>query len=194
MEVWYKAMEIKTRGKGGMKMSISTKGGDRGKTSLWSGERVAKNSSRVEAYGTIDELNSHLGEAKHYVKVERVGEIIEEIQHDLFRVGGSLATVGDFKKPIEKHHVDYITNLVYELEGEFEFKGFVVPGMTIQSAKLDIARTIARRAERRILTLADEVNISEDVKKYVNRLSDLIYLLARVEEKAEGRLKLEEWK
>jgi len=194
MEVWYKAMEIKTRGKGGMNMSISTKGGDRGKTSLWSGERIDKNSSRVEAYGTIDELNSYLGEAKHYVKVERVGKIIEEIQHDLFRVGGSLATVGDFKKPIEKHHVEHITNLVYELEREFEFKGFVVPGMTIQSAKLDVARTIARRAERRILTLADEVKISEDVKKYVNRLSDLIYLLARVEEKAEGRLKLEEWK
>lgn len=174
-------------------MSISTKGGDRGKTSLWSGERVAKNNARVEAYGTIDELNSHLGEAKHYVKQERVEEIIEGVQHDLFRVGGSLATIGEFKKSIGKPQVDHITKLVYELEKEFVFEGFVVPGMTVQSAKLDIARAVARRAERRILSLADEVEISEELKKYVNRLSDLIYLLARVEEKAEGKLKLEEW-
>jgi len=175
-------------------MSISTKSGDKGKTSLWSGERVAKNSIRVEAYGTIDELNSYLGETKHYVKLERVKEIIEEIQHDLFRVGGSLATIGEFKKTIEKQHVDRITDLVHEFEKEFEFKGFVVPGMTVQSAKLDVARTISRRAERRVLSLADTTEISEEVKKYVNRLSDLIYILARVEEKAEGKLKLEEWK
>lgn len=175
-------------------MSISTKGGDKGKTSLWSGERIAKNNARVEAYGTIDELNSHLGEAKHYVKLEKVKEIIEDIQHDLFRVGGSLATVGKFSKPIEKHHVDHITDMVHELEKEFEFKGFIVPGMTLQSAKLDIARTVARRAERRVLSLGDEAEISEEVKKYVNRLSDLIYLLARIEEKAQGKLKLEEWK
>lgn len=175
-------------------MSISTKGGDKGKTSLWSGERIAKNNARVEAYGTIDELNSHLGEAKHYVKVQKVKEIIEGIQHDLFRVGGSLATVGEFSKPIEKYHVNHITNIVYELERELEFKGFVVPGMTVQSAKLDVARAVTRRAERRILSLADEAEIGEEVKKYVNRLSDLIYLLARIEEKTEGKLKLEEWK
>lgn len=191
----YKVTEIIKYFKGGMDfMSISTKGGDKGKTSLWSGERVAKNNARVEAYGTIDELNSHLGEAKHYVKVERVKEIIEDIQHDLFRVGGSLATVGKFSKPIEKDHVDHIANLVEELEKKFEFKGFTVPGMTVQSAKLDIARAVTRRAERRILSLGDEAEISEELKKYVNRLSDLIYLLARIEEKAEGKLKLEEWK
>ncbi|MEI6857242.1 cob(I)yrinic acid a,c-diamide adenosyltransferase [Psychrilyobacter sp.] len=175
-------------------MSISTKGGDKGKTSLWSGERVAKNNARVEAYGTIDELNSHLGEAKHYVKVQKVKEIIERIQHDLFRVGGSLATVGVFSKAIEKYHVDHITNMVYELERDLEFKGFVVLGMTVQSAKLDIARAVTRRAERRILSLADEAEIGEEIKEYVNRLSDLIYLLARIEEKAEGKLKLEEWR
>lgn len=191
----YKVIEIKKYAKGGMNlMSISTKGGDKGKTSLWSGERIAKNNARVEAYGTIDELNSHLGEAKHYVKVQKVKEIIEGIQHDLFRVGGSLATVGEFSKPIEKYHVNHITNIVYELERELEFKGFVVPGMTVQSAKLDVARAVTRRAERRILSLADEAEIGEEVKKYVNRLSDLIYLLARIEEKTEGKLKLEEWK
>jgi len=175
-------------------MSISTMGGDRGETSLWSGERVAKNNARVEAYGTIDELNSHLGEAKHYVKLSRVREIIDGIQEDLFRVGGSLATVGEFKKPVERYHVGHITSLVYELEKEFEFKGFVVPGMTIQSAKLDVARSVARRAERRVLSLAAEAEVGEEVKKYVNRLSDLIYLLARIEEKAEGKIRLVEWK
>jgi len=175
-------------------MSISTKGGDKGKTSLWSGERVAKTHARVEAYGTIDELNSHLGEARHYVKLERVEKIIEEIQHDLFKVGGELASTKEFKYPITEEHVERITELVYELEKEFKFEGFVVPGMTIQSAKLDVARTIARRGERRILSLDTLVEVGAGVKKYINRLSDLIYLLARVEEKEEGMLKLEEWK
>lgn len=88
----------------------------------------------------------------------------------------------------------HITSLVYELENEFQFKGFVVPGMTLQSAKLDVARSVARRAERRVLALAAEEEVAEEIKKYVNRLSDLIYLLARVEEKAEGKIKLVEWK
>ena len=175
-------------------MSIATRGGDRGKTSLRSGERIKKNSVRVEAYGTVDELNSHLGEAKHHVKLERVKKIIEEIQHDLFRVGGELATIGEFKKSIGETQVDHITQLVYELEKDFKFEGFVVPGMTVQSAKLDIARSVARRAERRVLTLAEEEEVGEGIKKYMNRLSDLIYLLARLEEKKEGRLKLEEWR
>ncbi|WP_320046191.1 cob(I)yrinic acid a,c-diamide adenosyltransferase [uncultured Ilyobacter sp.] len=174
-------------------MSISTKTGDKGKTSLWSGERIEKSSSRVEAYGTVDELNSFIGEAKHYVKIERVKEIIVEIQDDLFKVGGSLASIGEFKYPVTGIDVDRITGYVHEFEKEISFNGFVIPGSTIQSAKLDICTTIARRCERRVVALSKDEEIDGNVKKYLNRLSDLIYIMARYEEKSEGKLLLKEW-
>ncbi|WP_319205022.1 cob(I)yrinic acid a,c-diamide adenosyltransferase [uncultured Ilyobacter sp.] len=174
-------------------MSISTKKGDKGKTSLWSGERIEKSSNRVEAYGTVDELNSFISEAKHYVKIERVKEIISEIQNDLFKVGGSLASIGAFKYPVTEEDVDRITSYVHEFEREISFNGFVIPGTTIQSAKLDICRTIARRSERRVITLSKAEEIEENVKKYLNRLSDLIYIMARHEEKSEGKLLLKKW-
>ena len=136
-------------------MSISTKTGDKGNTSLWSGERVNKSSSRVEAYGTVDELNSFIGEAKHYVKIYRIKEIISEIQDDLFKVGGSLASIGAFKYSVTEGDVERITGYVHEFEKKIPFDGFVIPGTTIQSAKLDICRTIARRSERRVISLSE---------------------------------------
>ncbi len=175
-------------------MSISTKTGDKGKTSLWSGERVHKNSLRVEAYGTVDELNSNIAEAKHLVKSERIKTIIVEIQNDLFRVAGALASVGDYIHPVTDEDVERITNYVHEFEKEVELTGFVIPGNTVQSAKLDVCRTIARRAERRMLSLAERETIPEPVKKYVNRLSDLLFMLARFEEKIENKLEFKEWK
>jgi ATP:cob(I)alamin adenosyltransferase len=174
-------------------MSISTKTGDKGKTSLWSGERVKKNHLRVEAYGTIDELNSTIAEAKHLVKSNKVKDIIIEIQNDLFRVGGALATVGEYKYPLTEEDIVRLTEYVHHFEQEVQFNGFVIPGSTIQSAKLDTCRTIARRAERRILSLEEEENIPVLIKQYVNRLSDLIYILARYEEKLEDKLTLKEW-
>ncbi len=174
-------------------MSISTKTGDKGKTSLWSGERIDKSGQRVESYGTVDELNSFLSESKHYVKIDRVREILLEVQNDLFKVGGTLATIGDFKYPVTEEDVERITGYVYEFEKEVPFKGFVIPGTTIQSAKLDICRTIARRAERRTLQLSENEEVDENVRKYLNRLSDLIYIMARYEEKKEGKLLLKEW-
>lgn len=174
-------------------MSISTKTGDNGSTGLWSGERVKKNCPRVEAYGTVDELNSNLAEAKHLVKSERVKQIIKEIQEDLFQVAGALASLGNFVYPVTDADVERITHYVHEFETEVELTGFVIPGNTLQSAKLDVCRTVARRAERRILTLAQEENVPAPVKKYVNRLSDLIFMLARFEEKNEGKLEFKKW-
>jgi ATP:cob(I)alamin adenosyltransferase len=175
------------------KMSISTKTGDKGKTSLWTGERIEKNHARVEAYGTIDELNSQLAEAKHLVKSEKVKQKIVEIQDDLFRAAGALASIGEFAYPVHEEDVERITNYVHEFEKEVELTGFVIPGSTLQSAKLDVCRTIARRAERRILTLAETEIVPEPVKKYINRLSDLIYMLARFEEKLENKLEFKKW-
>lgn len=174
-------------------MSISTKTGDKGKTSLWTGERIEKIHARVEAYGTVDELNSHLAEAKHLVKSIKVKQVIVEIQDDLFRVAGALASIGEFAYPVHEEDVKRITDYVHEFEKEVELTGFVIPGGTLQSAKLDVCRTIARRAERRILTLAETEKVPEPVKKYVNRLSDLIYMLARFEEKLEDKLEFKKW-
>jgi ATP:cob(I)alamin adenosyltransferase len=142
----------------------------------------------------VDELNAHMAEAKHLVKSEKVKEIIIEIQDDLFRVAGSLASVGEYAYPVTPTDVDRITDYVQAFESEVELTGFVIPGDTIQSAKLDICRTIARRAERRILSLDEKEKVSEHVKKYMNRLSDLIYIMAKFEEKKKNKLEFKKWK
>lgn len=165
-------------------MSISTKTGDKGQTSLFSGEKVWKNELRVESYGTIDELNSFLGEAKNYVNSKEIIIIIEEIQKTLFRLGAELASKGKiFANAIETKDVDKLTELVHSFEKEIKLTSFTVPGKNISSAKLDICRTIARRAERKIIALHNDENISEELLKYINRLSDLLFIMARAEEK-----------
>ena len=174
-------------------MRISTKKGDRGKTSLFSGEECNKDNIRVEAYGTVDELGAFLSAAKHAVKNEEVKNIIKEICNDLFKVAGQLATIGDFKHPISSEDVERISNYVHKFEEKIELKGFVIPGNTLQSAKLDVCRTVCRRAERRISALDKKSSVDSELLKYINRLSDLIYILARFEEKKEGKLEFQAW-
>lgn len=170
-------------------MSISTGGGDKGETSLWSGERVSKDDLRVEAYGTIDELNSHIGEARHYCKSKETKELLLRIQNDLFKVAGQLASKGKlFIEPITETDVQWLTEKVHHYEKIIKLKGFVIPGTTIQSAKLDICRTVARRAERRIVSLCKTEEIANELLKYMNRLSDFLFILARFEEHLEGKL------
>ncbi len=170
-------------------MSVSTGTGDSGRTSLWSGQRVSKASKRVEAYGTIDELNCHLGETRHVVSSEMVREMLLGIQKDLFKMTGQLATVGKpFPENLSVSDVGRITGFVHDLEARVTIEGFVVPGNTRESAKLDIARTVARRAERRICSLADTEEVPEVITVYINRLSDLLYMMARYEEHIQDRL------
>ncbi len=170
-------------------MSISTKTGDKGTTALWSGQRVKKNSVRVEAYGTIDELDTHLSEALLFVKDEFSHKLIEDIQQLLYRAMGELATKDKtFKAPIVQTEVEMVTDAVHKLEAEVNLTGFVKTGRTIQSAKLDICRTVVRRAERRVLQLNDIEEVAEPLKKLINRLSDLFYILARYEEKKLNKL------
>jgi cob(I)alamin adenosyltransferase len=170
-------------------MGIVTKTGDEGLTSLWSGERVWKDDLRVEAYGTLDELSSALGLARHAARLPEVLEAIERIQRDLVRAGGELASRGQaFSSPILPEDEEGITRLVEELELRVPLSGFVLPGMTEASAGLDLARTIARRAERRIVALARDAEVGEPLRRYVNRLSDLLFMLARAEEAAEGKI------
>ena len=168
-------------------MSIVTRTGDDGLTGLWSGERVRKDDPRVEAYGTVDELDSVLGEAKHYLKREYTRRLAEELQRDLFRVAGELATrSGSFSRPMTEADEARLAAYVERFEAEIPLKGFVLPGSTTQSAKLDIARTVCRRAERRIVSLAWDADVPEPLRRYVNRLSDLLFMMARAEEASDG--------
>lgn len=170
-------------------MSISTKTGDDGTTGLWSGERVQKDSVRVEAYGSIDELNSHIGECRHYCKSEEVKEILLRVQSELFHIAGQLASLNQlYVEPITEKVVEEITSLVHFYEEKVPVKGFVIPGNTIPSAKLDICRAIARRAERRVITMANTEEVALEVRKYLNRLSDLLFMLGRYEESLQGKI------
>lgn len=172
-------------------MSVVTKSGDDGSTGLWSGERIGKDNLRVECYGTIDELNAFLGDARHAVKTDLAMTRVDEIQEDLFRVAGSLATRGEasYVQPVCEDDVERVTGWVYELEKMVPLSGFVLPGSTAASAKLDICRTVCRRAERRIVALSRTEPVDSCARRYVNRLSDCLFMLARYEEQAEGAVR-----
>ena len=168
-------------------MKIYTKSGDKGKTSLFDNTRVAKDSLRVESYGTIDELNSSLGFAKNFVEDEKVYNIIRSVQRQLFNLAGELATSDgkSFPEKITKEDIELLEEKIDYFLSQLNKKEksmFIIPGSSKASGALHQSRTICRRAERRITTLAGDVDISTDLQKYINRLSDLIYTLARYSE------------
>ena len=164
-------------------LSIATKTGDKGQTSLLSGEIVWKDDPRVESYGAVDELNSFLGDTKHFVKDKAIITIIEGIQHDLFRVCAELAdSSGKFKNIIRKSEVDKLNEILEKYEKRIKLTGFIIPGNSPESAKLDICRSVCRRAERNVITLNNLSEVSSDLIKYINRLSDLLFILARSDE------------
>ncbi|ASI98823.1 cob(I)yrinic acid a,c-diamide adenosyltransferase [Thermococcus celer] len=168
-------------------MSITTKTGDKGLTGLFTGERVAKYSPVMEANGTIDELDSFIGEAKHYVPEDMAGTL-ERIQVHLYDLMAELASKGKYSK-IGDEEVRWLEGLIEKYEAEFQFKAFVLPGSTVASAKLDVCRTVARRAERRVARLVLDYGFGDTALVYLNRLSDLLFLMARTIEKREGKLK-----
>ena len=172
-------------------MKMFNKKGDRGETSLLYGNRVAKSDARCEAYGTIDEAVSTLGLARQFCQPE-VNRIVSKIQKELFVVGAELATPAEhYAKRAAKGNV-VSADMVQRLEDlidEFEAKvetpnAFVIPGETgAGSAVLDMARAVIRRAERRIVGLRQsDVTVGEQVLKYINRLADLLFALARYQE------------
>ncbi|HWR39149.1 MAG TPA: cob(I)yrinic acid a,c-diamide adenosyltransferase [Patescibacteria group bacterium] len=172
-------------------MKIYTKTGDRGETSLLSGERVPKDHLRVEAYGALDEVGATLGLAKSLVRVSRVGEIIQELQERLFDVSADLSLTHESEKrryKIREEHVAKLEQLIDTLERErgaaVRFS-FVVSGGTTASAVLDLARTMVRRSERWLVKLQREEPVPPPVALYLNRLSDLLFSLARYNEREE---------
>ena len=163
-------------------MKIYTKTGDKGETSLYDGTRVRKDSVRVESYGTVDELNSHLGFASHFVEDDDVKAKLFKVQKKLFFVAGELATKepGRFKNSVTDEDIETLEKWIDEYLTKIEkVDSFIIPGSSKGSAALHVARTVCRRAERRILALAREDDVRPTVIKFVNRLSDTIYAFAR---------------
>jgi len=172
-------------------MKAFNKRGDLGETSLLLVGRVAKSDPRCEAYGTVDEAVSLLGLARALARKEQVAHILYGIQQDLFVVGSELAVAADeYLKFKAKHQVvtaemvDRLESLIEGLEQKVEMpKSFVIPGKCPSSAVLDVARTVIRRAERRVVALRNENMVpNKMVLAYLNRLADLVFTLARYEE------------
>jgi len=174
---------------------IYTKKGDDGTTGLLYGGRVHKDDVRTEAYGTLDETVSALGIARAGGLVPRVEEIVVRIQREMFVVGAELATHEDNAGKLTEG-VSKVTPAMTEaaerdidalLEEHPLPEEFLLPGETLGSAGLDLARTIVRRAERLVVTMKRETVISEDLLRYMNRVSDLLYACARYEEAERGQ-------
>ncbi len=163
-------------------MGIYTRFGDKGKTSLYAGKTVSKASLRVEAYGTIDELNSSLGAVLAEIKDPAVKKDVILVQNDLFEIGASLASTIENKK-----FEGYLSKRVAEFEKRIdsltdkmpELSNFILPGGGKGGSMLHLARTICRRAERKAVRLSEEEKINPQILVYVNRLSDLLFTLAR---------------
>ena len=177
-----------------MTTKIYTKTGDTGDTGLFGGGRVGKDHPRVEAYGDIDELNAVLGMARAVEMMPRIDEVLVPVQRDLFAIGALLATPDQEKmrQQLEKARIDdeRIAELEHAIDGcdrELEpLRSFILPGGTPKAAALHVARTICRRAERRIVALQREVELPPLVVIYMNRLSDLLFMLARVANQRAG--------
>jgi cob(I)alamin adenosyltransferase len=169
---------------------IYTRGGDAGHTSLGDGSRVSKLDCRIGAFGTVDELNSALGVVLAGDPPDEMRGALERIQNELFDVGADLSVpwgVTD-RLRVEQPSIDRLEELCDRFNADLsELRSFVLPGGTETAARLHVARTICRRAEREVLLGAQEVELNPLVLAYLNRLSDLLFILARVANDTAGR-------
>jgi len=179
-----------------MSMSIATRTGDDGTTALMYGRRVSKAHPRVAAYGTADELNAALGSARATADDAWVREVLFATQKELVGLMGELA-VDDADRErylksklarLEEPHLARLDEAVAAVEaGKITFEGWATPGATLHAAALDVARTVCRRTERAIVALSESgAALNPVVLRYLNRLSDLLWLLARLDETAKG--------
>jgi cob(I)alamin adenosyltransferase len=162
---------------------IYTRGGDEGETSLGDGSRVSKLDCRIGAFGTVDELNSALGVALAGELPDRVRGALEQVQNELFDVGADLSVpwgVAD-RLRVQQRMIERLEELCDTFNDELpELRSFVLPGGTEAAARLHVARTVCRRAERDVLLGSREVELNPLVLVYLNRLSDLLFILARL--------------
>jgi len=167
---------------------VYTKSGDAGETSLVDGSRVSKADPRVAAYGDVDELNSLLGMARVDLADQQLNEALGNIQNELFIVGADLASPLEIQVPrIAEDHITEMERLIDLLLEELEpLREFILPGGTQLGATLHLARAVSRRAERLVVTLAAQSAINKHALIYLNRLSDLLFVMARVANKRSG--------
>jgi cob(I)alamin adenosyltransferase len=164
---------------------LYTRGGDKGETSLFGASRVAKDSPRVAAYGTIDELNSSIGVALAACEHEEISRPLKRIQAELFIAGADLATElsakGGARVPrIQKEDTQELEKMIDELQGKLpKLKSFILPGGSRLSSSLHLSRAVCRRAERSVVTLGRTEKINPEVVPYLNRLSTYLFNLAR---------------
>jgi cob(I)alamin adenosyltransferase len=171
-------------------MKIYTKTGDKGETGLFGGERVSKDNVRICAYGTIDELNSFIGLAITEIKSDEIKDILVDIQNKLFVVGSDLATPETEKNKklnIQRTSETFIADAERDIDTITEklepLRNFILPGGSRGAALLHICRTVSRRAEREIVQLKKMDYISDNILVFLNRLSDLFFVLSRYENK-----------
>lgn len=170
-----------------MAFRIYTKTGDRGTTGLYGGGRVRKDDPRVEAYGSVDELNATLGVALSTVADEEIRAALRKLQDELFTLGGELATpdpeaAAKQLRPVGDEEIGWMERLMDRIDAEVPpLRKFVLPGGHAGAAHLHLARTVCRRAERRVLSLSDHAPVRDGVLVYLNRLSDLLFMLARLQ-------------
>ena len=165
---------------------IYTRTGDKGTTGLGDGSRTDKDSLRVEAFGTVDELNSVIGLLASHQLPGHIARELVEIEHDLFDIGGELSIPGH--SVVTDQQVERIEQCLDSLNADLEpLKEFILPGGSADAAVCHLARTVCRRAERRVVSLAREENLNAASLRYLNRLSDLLFVMARVLNHASGR-------
>lgn len=157
---------------------IYTRTGDDGNTGLGDGSRIAKDSLRVEAFGDIDELNSHIGLLLTHDIPADIRALMTGIQHDLFDLGGEVCIPG--REALTQNYVSRLENSLDELNSNLKpLKEFILPGGGPAAAVCHVTRTVCRRAERRLVSLAHEESVSAPAMHYLNRLSDLLFVVAR---------------
>jgi cob(I)alamin adenosyltransferase len=176
-------------------MKIYTKTGDAGTTGLFGGGRVSKDDSRVAAYGDVDELNSAIGVVRATAPTDFSDDLLASIQRDLFSIGGHLATPDPDKvrkalarAELSEARVELFERAIDEADGELPpLRAFVLPAGTAKAAALHLARTVCRRAERNVVHLSQTADVPALFLVYLNRLSDLLFTLARLANHRDGR-------
>mgnify|MGYP003642065495 FL=1 len=164
-------------------MKIYTKGGDQGETSLIGGARVLKNHSRIEAYGTIDELNAIIGIVRDSSQNASADEQLEAVQNILFSIGSALAAADGHKMQLpdfEETAIEDLEKAIDQMNEELEpLRNFILPGGDLASSYCHLARTVCRRAERKVVAMQQELLVEPKIVKYLNRLSDYFFTLGR---------------
>ncbi|MBI4399955.1 cob(I)yrinic acid a,c-diamide adenosyltransferase [Candidatus Micrarchaeota archaeon] len=176
-------------------MKIYTRAGDKGETSIFGGKIVRKESTRVEAYGTVDELNTFVGLARAYNNDTEMETILKEVQSELFTLGADLATPleNDNIRRISNKHTKDMESIIDRLNEKLDpLHNFILPTGNIPAATFQVCRTVCRRSERRVTALAKEEQINLEIIPYLNRLSTLFFVLARTENKRKN-IKEEIW-